>query len=131
MSTDFKGPRKVPNYTPDIELGAWVESYELAMDMHDASDAVCTKYFTMMLEGLARTWLKNLPPNSINSWVKLKERFIRNFRGTCKRLMTVVDLQHCVQRADESSHHWTRRVAEINHSLDDITAAQAIFSPWC
>ncbi|KAI4993484.1 hypothetical protein ZWY2020_007797 [Hordeum vulgare] len=40
--------------------------------------------------------------------------------------MTIVDLQHCVQRPDESAHHWTRRVAEIIHSSDGITVAQAV-----
>ena len=96
MPKDFKGPRKVSNYTPDLELAAWIESYEIAMDMLDVSDAVCTKYLTMMLEGPARTWLKNLPPNSINTWAELKARFIKHFQGTCKRPMTIVDLQHCV-----------------------------------
>ena len=59
---DFKGPRKVPNYTTDLEPTTWIESYEITMDMLDVSDAVCAKYLTMMLEGPARTWLKNLPP---------------------------------------------------------------------
>ncbi|KAI5012936.1 hypothetical protein ZWY2020_025202 [Hordeum vulgare] len=126
MPNDFKGPRKVPNYTPDLEQASWVESYEIAMDMLDVSEAVCAKYFKMMLEGTARTWLKNLPPNSIQTWPELKERFVKNFRGTCKRPMTIVDLQHCVQRPDESAHHWTRRVAEIIHSSNGITAAQAL-----
>ncbi|KAI4972832.1 hypothetical protein ZWY2020_003757 [Hordeum vulgare] len=35
MPKDFKGSRKVPNYTPDLEPGARIESYELAMDMLD------------------------------------------------------------------------------------------------
>ncbi|KAI5016253.1 hypothetical protein ZWY2020_006104 [Hordeum vulgare] len=126
MPKDFKGPRKVPNYTPDLERGAWIESYELAMDMLDVNEAVCAKYFTMMLEGMGHTWLKNLPPNSINTWSELKERFIKNFRGTCKRPMTIVDLQHCIQRPDESAHHWTRRVAEVIHSSDGISATQAM-----
>ncbi|KAI4975308.1 hypothetical protein ZWY2020_048915 [Hordeum vulgare] len=122
MPKDFKGPRKVPNYTPDLEPRAWIESYELAMDMLDVSEAACAKYFTMMLEGTTRTWLKSLPPNSINTWAKLKERFIKNFRGTCKRLMTIVDLQHCVQRPDESTHRWTRRVAEdMGELMDTLT----------
>ena len=58
MPKDFKGPRKVPNYTADLEPIAWIESYELAMDMLDVSDAVCVKYLTMMLKDPARTWLK-------------------------------------------------------------------------
>ncbi|KAI4980668.1 hypothetical protein ZWY2020_021153 [Hordeum vulgare] len=126
MPKDFKGPRKVPNYTPDLEPTSWIEGYEIAMDMLDVNEVVCARYFTMMLEGSARTWLKNLPPNSIQSWAELKERFIKNFRGTCKRPMTIVDLQHCVQRPDEWAHHWLRRVAEIIHSSDGIMAAQTV-----
>ena len=40
--------------------------------------------------------------------------------------MMIVDLQHCVQRGDDLAHQWTRRVAEIIHSSDNITVAQAI-----
>ncbi|KAI4988015.1 hypothetical protein ZWY2020_029645 [Hordeum vulgare] len=126
MLKDFKGPRKVPNYTPDLERGSSIESYELAMDMLDVNEAVCAKYFTMMLEGTVHTWWKNLQPNSINTWAELKERFIKKFRGTCKRPMTIVDLQYCVQRLDESAHHWTRRVAKVIHSSDGISVAQAV-----
>jgi hypothetical protein len=96
------------------------------MDMQEVSDAACARYFTMMLEGAARTWLKNLPPNSINTWGELRERFIKNFQGTCKRPKTIIDLQHCVQRQGESAHHWVGRVAEIIHSSDNISAPQAV-----
>ena len=61
LPKDFKGPCKVPNYTADQPPEAWIESYKLAMEMLDVNDAVCAKYFTMMLDGLAHTWLKGLP----------------------------------------------------------------------
>ena len=67
LPKDFKGPRKVPNYTADLQPESWVESYEMAMEMLDVDDAACAKYFTMMLEGTTRTWLKKLPANSIES----------------------------------------------------------------
>ena len=51
MPKDFKGPRKVPNYTADQPPEAWVESYEMAMEMLDVSEPAYAKYFTMMLEG--------------------------------------------------------------------------------
>jgi hypothetical protein len=76
LPKDFKGPRKVPNYTADQPPEAWIESYEMAMEMLDVSDAACAKYFTMMLDGPARTWLKGLPANSIRSWAELKACFI-------------------------------------------------------
>ena len=80
----FKGPRKVLNYMADLQPGAWNESYEMAMELLDVSDAVCAMYFTMMLDGTARTWLKGLPANSIGSWAELKAWFIQNFKDMCK-----------------------------------------------
>ena len=68
LPKDFKGPCKVPNYTADLPPEAWIESYEMAMELLEVSDAVCAKYFTMMLDGTARTWLKGLPANFIGSW---------------------------------------------------------------
>ncbi|KAI4971194.1 hypothetical protein ZWY2020_002108 [Hordeum vulgare] len=120
---DFKGPRKVPNYSPDLEPGSWIESYELAMDMLGVA-AVCAKYFTMMLEGA--THVAEKPAVTPSTLGGLKECFIKNFRGTCKRPMTIVNLQHYIQRPDESAHHWTRRVAEVIHSSKGISAAQAV-----
>ena len=84
------------NYTTDMDQAVWMESYELAMDLLRASDGVCARYFTMMLEGPAHIWFKNLPKNSVTSWVDLKEKFIKNLQGTCKRSTTIVDLEYCV-----------------------------------
>ena len=55
LHKDFKGPRKITNYTVAQPPDAWIESYELAMEMLDVNDVVCAKYFTMMLDGPART----------------------------------------------------------------------------
>ena len=55
----------MPNYTADLSPESWVESYEMAMEMLDVDEAVCAKYFTMMLEGTTRTWLKSLSVNFV------------------------------------------------------------------
>ena len=122
----FKGPRKVPNYTADLQPRAWIESYEMAMELLEVSDAAMAKYFTMMLDGTARTWLKGLPPNSIGSWAELKARFIQNFKDTCKQPMSIVDLTNCKQEEGLSMTHWVRRVKEIIHSSDKMDAGSAV-----
>ena len=38
LPKDFKGPRKVPNYTADLQPGAWIESYEMAMELLEVSE---------------------------------------------------------------------------------------------
>src|SRR4051812_34074776 len=122
LPPDFKGPCKIPNYTADMDPAIWIESYDLDMDMLQASEGVCARYLTMMLEGSARTWFKNLPENSVSSWVDLKEKFIKNFQGTCRRATRIIELEHCVQKEGESALSWARRVAEIVHSSETITA---------
>ena len=126
LPKDFKGPRKVPNYTVDLQSGAWIESYEMAMELLKVSDAAMAKYFTMMLDGTAWTWLKGLPPNSIGSWAELKARFIQNFKDTCKQPMSIVDLTNCKQEDGESTTHWVCRVKEIIHSSDKMDAGPAV-----
>ena len=97
------------------------------MELLEVSDAAMDKYFTMMLDGIARTWLKGLPPNSIGSWAELKARFIQNFKETCKQPMSIVDLTNCKKEDGESTTHWVRRVKEIIHSSDKMDAGLAIF----
>ena len=80
----FQGPAQGAEYTADLSPETWVESYEMAMEMLDVDDAACAKYFTMMLEGTTRTWLKSLPANSIRSWAELRARFVQKFKDTCK-----------------------------------------------
>lgn len=126
LPKDFKGPRRVPNYTADLPPEAWVESYEMAMEMVDVSEAAYAKYFTMMLEGTARTRLKGLPANSIGSWAELKARFIQNFKDTCKQPMSIVDLVSCVQAEGELTTSWVRRVSTIIHSSENINVGSAI-----
>ena len=116
----------MPNYTADQPPDAWIESYELAMEMLDVNDVVCAKYFTMMIDGPARTWLKGLPPNSINSWTELKTRFIQNFKDTCKQPMLIIDLDTCIQREGESTSYWVRQVSAIIHFSNSINAGSTI-----
>ena len=100
----------------------------MAMELLEVSDATMAKYFTMMLDGTASTWLKGLPPNSIGSWAELKARFIQNFKDTCKHPMSIVDLASCVQEDGESTTHWVKRVSAILHSSDRINVDTAVLT---
>src|SRR4051812_39728164 len=49
IRSNFKGGRKIQNYTADMDPAAWIESYDLETDMLRADDGVCARYLTMML----------------------------------------------------------------------------------
>ena len=78
------------------------------MSIQSVSWLCCARYFPLMLEGMAPTWLNNLPMTNVNSWGELKKLFITNFEGTCKRPITVEDLKRCVQKGGESTRKWYR-----------------------
>ena len=122
----FKGPRKVPNYMADQPREAGIESDEVAIEMLHVGDAACAMYFTMMLDGPARTCLKIMPANSIGSWVELKRRFIQNFKDTCKQPMSILDLDSCIQGEGQSTTHWVLRILLIIHSSDSINAGSSV-----
>ena len=126
LPNDFKGPCKVPNYTADQPPEAWIESYEMAMEMLDVNGAACAKYFTMMLDGPARTWLKSLPANFIGSWTELKRQFIQKFKDTCMQPMSILDLDSCVQGEGESITNWVHRISAVIHSSDSINTSSAV-----
>ena len=96
------------------------------MVMLDVSDAACAKYFTMMLDGMARTWFKGLPANSIRSWAELKTHFIQNYKDACKQPMSILDLDSCVQGKGESTTNWVRPISAVIHSSDSINAGSAV-----
>src|SRR3954465_14260338 len=56
----------------------------------------------------------------------LKEKFIKNFKGTCRRATTIVDLENCVQKEGESTLSWARPAAEIIHFSHTINAQTAV-----
>ena len=81
----FKEPSKVANYDPSMEPEAWLNSYEMAMCIRNASENIQAKFmYLMMMDGAAKLWFNTLPERSIKSWGELKTAFIRNFQGTCK-----------------------------------------------
>ena len=98
----------------------------MAIEMLDVDEAACAKYFTMMLEGMARTWLKSLLVNSISLGDELKARFIKKIKDTCKQPMLILDLDSCVQGEGESTTNWVRRISAVIHSSDNINAGSAI-----
>ena len=57
--------------------------------------------FPSSLIGQAFAWYSSLPPNSLNSWAELEDKFQTHFSCTCLRV-SLVDLARLRQRPDET-----------------------------
>ena len=59
--------------------------YSTAVSIANGNRRVAVKYVPLMLQGTTYTWLNNLKPYSVNSWLDFTEVFIRNFTSMYKR----------------------------------------------
>jgi hypothetical protein len=74
----------------------WLEDYRLTCHTGGATgDLFIIKNLPLHLVGTARTWLKNLPHNKINSLADLHKVFVWNFQGTHTRPGKQLELRNC------------------------------------
>ena len=62
-----------------------------------------------MLEGMARDWLKALPPTSYDSWEDFSKDFIKNFEPLAVRPNTFEELRSYVQKPDDTLRAYIRQ----------------------
>ncbi|XP_026399453.1 uncharacterized protein LOC113295321 [Papaver somniferum] len=58
---------------------AHLRYYNRVLARWDQNDAVLCRYFPSSLKGSALSWFDNLPPNSIDAYSHLTERFLRTY----------------------------------------------------
>ena len=99
---NFRLATGVSKFTGESKPDTWLEDYRVAVHIGGGSDEVSMKHLPLMLEGSARAWLNQLAPGSILSWDELARVFTRTFEGNCKRPAGLPELQHCIQKPNET-----------------------------
>ena len=52
--------------------------------------------------------------------------FIRTFEGTCKRPTGLTELQHCVQKPNETLRDYIQRWTTLHHTVENVSEHQAV-----
>ena len=55
------------------------------------------QYIQLQMVGAARSWLKSRRRGIYDSWEQFSDDFIRSFRSTCRRPVTIGELRACRQ----------------------------------
>ena len=105
----FRIAQGVEKYRGDAKPQTWLDDYRIALQIGGGGDEIAMMHLPLMLEGLARTWLNQLPPNSIWVWEDLVRVFVKNFEGTYKRPGGLTELQLCVQGNTEPTRNYIQR----------------------
>jgi hypothetical protein len=78
------------------------------------------------LSGPARSWLRKLPDNSIESWAELSEQFIKNFRSMYKRPASIEEVRACIHNSGESMRSYIQCWNIIKNSAKNVSDERAI-----
>src|SRR4051812_48374955 len=94
---------------------------------------VAVLYAPLTLQGSARSWLNNLPNNSINCWQDFEDAFVRNFTDTYEMPGLPRHLALCVQGKDEPLRDYLSRWVKLRNTYEGVHEIQVIqyFTDGC
>ncbi|KAK1698861.1 hypothetical protein QYE76_015558 [Lolium multiflorum] len=91
---NLKLPGNLKHYDGSERPDTWIEDYFNAISFAEGTPNVACRMLQLYLVGPTRTWLSDLPENSIFCWFVLKIAFETHFRDTYKRPATTSDITH-------------------------------------
>ena len=125
--TDFGIAKHIQPYDGAARPDTWLQDYFQACCIAKGGNSlVAVRYLPLMLRKTGRSWLNELPKNTINHWYDMQSAFFRNFEGTYRRPCTVRDLQRCVQQPGETCRDYLRRWIDTKNSYEGVNDQTAI-----
>ncbi|XP_058068807.1 uncharacterized protein LOC131218145 [Magnolia sinica] len=108
LSKRFRLPQIMP-FTNKTDPTEHIESFWTYMELHDASNAVMCRAFSLTLADVAWLLFKQLKPKSISSFTELSDAFLTNFIDEKKKLKPSAYLNNIVQKEGELLKDYIKR----------------------
>ena len=105
----FKFAMETPKYDGTQEPEVWLDDYLTAVKFQKGTQTTAMQYIQLQMVGAARSWLKSRRRGIYDSWEQFSDDFIRSFRSTCRRPVTIGELRACRQRPSEKLPGYIRR----------------------
>ena len=102
VPSGFKLPDHFKKFDGLQDPEDWLIDYLETVKLTGGTRATAMQSIQVHLSGAARSWIKKLPPGSIDSWESFEDVFVKNFRSTCKKPASLEELRACRQKPDES-----------------------------
>ena len=122
----FKLPENFKKFDGLQDPEDWLVDYLEMVKLVGGTRATAMQSIQVHLSGAARSWIKKLPPSSIDSWDNFEDIFVKNFRSTCKKPASLEELRACRQKHDESMRKYIQRWNIIKNSAENISDERAI-----
>jgi hypothetical protein len=95
-------------------------SYQAAVASSRGDDTTMAKSFIIALEGPALTWYTRLPPLSIDSWKRLRDKFLLNFQGYRPNTDALAELSLCKKKEKETLREYYRKFLTLKSQLPSV-----------
>jgi hypothetical protein len=98
----------------------FIQVYHTVIEATGEDDRVKANYLPMVLSSTTRSWLINLPEESIYTWDQLCAMLIENFQATYERLSTAEALKTIKQKHDESLWYYVQYSCNVRNVIPYI-----------
>jgi hypothetical protein len=126
VPSSFKLPHDFKKFDGLQDPEDWLTDYLETVKILGGNMATAMQSIQLHLSGVARSWLRKLPAESIDCWDNFAKLFIQNFKLTCKRPASIEELRTCVQKSGESMRSYIQRWSIIKNSAEHVSDERAI-----
>jgi hypothetical protein len=119
-------PHLPEKYNGMINPAEFLQIYSTSILAVGRNEAVMANYFSVVLTGMARSWLMNLPEGTLHSWSELCHQFTTNFENAYARPGNETDLHAIQQRSGESPHSFVQRFSQVRNTIPRISNASVV-----
>jgi hypothetical protein len=99
----------------------FLQLYVIAVQAAHGDQRVMANWFPMALKDAPRTWLMNLPHESVTSWKDLCRQFVANFMPTYERPATKNDLKAVCQYKGKTLRQYIQRFSQMRNKIPRIS----------
>jgi hypothetical protein len=103
-----------------------LQLYVVAVQAMRGDQRAMANWFPMALKDAPRTWLMNLPHESMTSWKDLCRQFVANFMPTYERPATKNDLKAVCQYKGEMLCQYIQRFSQMRNKISRISNEEVI-----
>jgi hypothetical protein len=104
----------------------FLQLYVVAVQAMRGDHRAMANWFPMALKDALRTWLMNLPHESVTSWKDLCCQFFANFMPTYERPATKNDLKAVRQYKGEMLRQYIQRFSQMRNKIPRISNEEVI-----
>jgi hypothetical protein len=105
----FQFAKQLKEYDGTKDPTLHVSTFERSMYFQGVNEAIICRAFPLTLSEATCRWFSDLPPQSINNWKTLKDKFVLHFTSSKRQFKSEFHLETIKQMKDESLREYITR----------------------